>query len=91
MSFNSLQIGVQILTSQFPRFVIARSDGRYGMAAVGFQIVGRHWSMPTFISSAPTSICSNAKCDVKATNRFAFNASQKQRNFSLPSNPDSDK
>ncbi len=29
MSFNSLQIGAQILTSQFPRFVIARSDGRY--------------------------------------------------------------
>jgi hypothetical protein len=29
MSFNSHKLGVQILTSQFPRFVIARSDGQY--------------------------------------------------------------
>jgi hypothetical protein len=29
MPLNSLEIGVQILTSQFPRFVIARSDQRY--------------------------------------------------------------
>jgi hypothetical protein len=29
MSFNSLKIGVQILTSQYPRFIIARSDERY--------------------------------------------------------------
>jgi hypothetical protein len=29
MSFNSQELGVQILTSQFPRFVIARSNGQY--------------------------------------------------------------